>query len=72
MQLHMDHANRPPPGHGVPGHYAPCRSSRGQLGELDALPPLAFFFCGHLPPLARVVRFGRDEICPATVSNGGV
>ena len=30
--------------HGVPGHYAPCRSSRGQLGDLlqrrdeDAMP----------------------------------
>lgn len=36
----MDHVRAPAPGHhGVPGHYAPCRSSRGQLGELDALPP---------------------------------
>lgn len=25
----------PATGHGVPGHYAPCRSSRGQLGVLQ-------------------------------------
>jgi hypothetical protein len=36
------HGPRTPGGpRGPRGHYAPCRSSREQLGELDALPPLA-------------------------------